>query len=89
MHEMRLRLADLSLRLHPDEQLRPKCEGFQVPDHQPSHLQYLSGVWRDHRRRCEPEGSAHFRNETDQNYLKGDSGDPCQTDPKNLIGSRR
>jgi hypothetical protein len=89
MHEMRLRLADLSLRLHPDEQLRPKCEGFQVLDHQPSHLQYLSGVWRDHRRRCEPEGSAHFRNETDQNYLKGDSGDPCQTDPKNLIGSRR
>jgi len=54
-----------------------------VPDHRPSRLRSLSAVWRGHRHRCEPEGSEHFRNEVDQNYLKADSGDRNRFDPMN------
>lgn len=72
--ETRLRLDDQLRPRHPVERHRPMCAGFQVPDHRPSRLRSLSGVWRGHRHRCEPEGSEHFRNEVDQNYLKVDSG---------------
>ena len=51
-------------------------------DHRPSHLRRWSAEWRDHRRRCEPEGSEHFRNEVDQNCLKVDSGGRYPFDPK-------
>ncbi len=81
--ETRLRLDDQLRHLHPDERRRPMSAVFQVPDHRPSHLRSLSGVWRGHRHRCEPEGSEHFRNEVDQNYLKADSGGRNRFGPKN------
>jgi hypothetical protein len=85
MREMLLQHADPSQRLHLDVRRRPMCAGFLVPDHRPSHLRKLNAVWRGHRRRCEPEGLEHFRNEVDQNCLKLDSGGRNPFDPTNLI----
>ena len=85
MHETHLRLADLSQRLRLDERHRPMSAEFLVPDHRPSHLRKLNAVWRGHRRRCEPEGSEHCRNEVDQNCLEADSGGRNPFDPTNLI----
>jgi hypothetical protein len=85
MRETLLQHADPSQRLHLDVRRRPMCAGFLVPDHRPSHLRKLNAVWRGHRRRCEPEGLEHFRNEVDQNCLKLDSGGRNPFDPTNLI----